>query len=237
MEFSNSANSQGILQDIDFLCNTNSTTYSVADKVRNINQAYHDVTRLIWESSDTWQFDDTNKGDIPKIITTLTAGTSQYAIPSTAQKIERVEIKNVNGDWNKLTQIDYNDIGVALPEYLSTNGMPIYYDLVGNYINLYPAPATTYVTESSGMAVYVDRDVTLFTSASTTACPGFASQFHRILSLGAALDFEQDINKRNLFIAEKQQLSEGLKKFYSTRSIEGRTEIKPSGKKYRHQYE
>jgi hypothetical protein len=115
--------------------------------------------------------------------------------------------------------------------------MPIYYDLIGNYINLYPTPATTYVTESSGMAVYVDRDVTLFTSASTTACPGFASQFHRILSLGAALDFEQDVNKRNLFIAEKQQLSEGLKRFYSTRSIEGRTEIKPSGKKYKRQYE
>jgi len=237
MEFSNTANSQGIIQDVDFLCGTNSTSYPTNDKVRNINQAYHDVTRLIWESSDTWQYDDSNATDLPVVLTTMTSGTSQYAIPSTAQKIERVEIKDVNSNLVKLQPIDYKDIAIAESEFYKNSGLPVYYDLIGNFINLYPAPSTTYVTTSSGMAVYVDRNVTLFTSASTTACPGFAPQFHRILSLQASLDFEQDVNKRNLFIAEKTNLVDGLKKFYSTRSVEGRTEIVPANKRRRHQYE
>jgi len=237
MEFSNTANSQGLIQDVDFLCRTNSSSYPTVDKVRNINQAYQDITRLIWECSDTWQYDDSNATDIPKVLTTLTGGTKQYAIPTTAQKIQRVEIKDNAGNWTKLEQIDYKDLSVALPEYLETAGLPQYYDLIGNYINLYPTPATTYVTESSGMAVYVDRNVTLFTSASTTASPGFSAPFHRILSLQASIDFENDPNQRGLFMAEKSNLVDGLKKFYNTRSIETRTEIRPSGKKYSRQYE
>lgn len=237
MEFSNTANSQGICEDVDFLCGTTTASYPLVAKVRNINQAYHDVTRLIWECSDAWQYDDSNKNDIPRVLTTLTGGTHQYTIPSTAQKIERIEIKGVNGQWIKLNQIDYKDVDVALPEYFSADGLPIYYDLIGNYINLYPGPSTDYVTTASGMAVYIDRDVTLFTSASTTACPGFAPQFHRILSLQASLDFEKDINNRNFLLTEKTQLMEGLKRFYNSRDIERRTEIKPSNKKYHRQYE
>ena len=237
MEFYNSVNKLGIVDDVLFLCNTTTGSYALPDIVRNVNQAYNDVTRLIWECSDDWQYDDSNRTDLPKILTTLTHGTSQYAIPSTAQKIERVEVKDINGNWVKLEQIDYKDIGVALPEYMETAGLPIHYDLIGNYINLYPTPSSAYCTTASGMAVYVDRDVTLFTSASTTACPGFAPQFHRILSLQVALDFEQDSQKRNLFLVEKNQLVEGLKRFYNSRSIERRSEIRPANKKNHRQYE
>ena len=237
MEFSNSVNKQGLVDDVNFLCGTNTTTYPLADMVRNVNQHYHDVTRLIWESSDSWQYDDSNKTDLPRILTTLVNGQQDYSVPSTAQRIHRIEVKDAAGNWVRLTQLDYKDVGVALPEYMETNGLPVQYDLNGNSIYLYPSPATSYVTMASGMAVYVDRDVTLFTTASTTATPGFASQFHRILSLGAALDFEKDPGQRNLFLAEKQNLTDGLKKFYGSRSVERRSEIRPAGKKHQKQYE
>jgi len=237
MEFSNTANSQGLCEDVDFLCGTTTASYPLVAKVRNINQAYYDVNRLIWDSCDTWQYDDSNNTDIPKVLTTLTGGTHQYAVPSTAQKIRRIEIKDINGLTTKLRPIDYKDIGISLPEYMSADGLPIYYDLIGNYINLYPGPAATHVTTSSGMAVYVDRNVTLFTSGSTTAAPGFAPQFHRLLSLQAALDFEKDPQQRQLFLAEKGQLTEGLKRFYSSRSVETRTSIRPSNKRQHRTYE
>lgn len=237
MEFNATASSQGICQDIDFLCGTTTASYPLVDKVRNINQAYHDVTRLIWDSCDKWQYDDSNNADIPKVLTTLTGGTHQYAIPSTAQKIRRIEIKDINGLWTKLQPIDYADINIAIPEYLSADGLPIYYDLIGNYINLYPGPASTHVTTSSGMAVYIDRDVTLFTTASTTSVPGFAPQFHRILSLQASLDFEKDNIQRQLFMGEKNQLENGLKKFYGNRAIETRVGIKPANKRAHRAYE
>jgi len=237
MEFCNPVNGQGLVEDTLFLCGTTTASYPLTDITRNINQAYHNVTREIWDCSDTWQYDDSNNTDIPKVLTTLTGGTHQYAVPTTAQKIERIEIKDINGNWTKLEQINYNDIGVAIPEYFETDGLPVYYDLIGNYINLYPGPAAAYVTTASGMAVYVDRNVTLFTTASTTAVPGFSPQFHRLLSLGAALDFEKDTNHRNLLLMEKTQLTKGLENFYSSRSVEGRTEISPSNKKYHRQYE
>ena len=237
MEFSNSVNKQGLVEDIDFLCGTNSSSYPLNDKVRNINQAYQDVVRLIWECCDTWQYDDSNATDIPKVLTTLASGTQEYAVPSTAQKIRRIEVKDVNGNWIKLQPIDYKELGVALPEFLKTDGLPIYYDLVGNYINLYPTPSSTYITEASGMAVYIDRNVSLFTSASTTGVPGFTPQFHRLISLQVALDFEKDPGQRNLFLVEKNQLTEGLKRFYNSREVETRTGIRPSNKRNRRTYE
>lgn len=36
--------------DIDFLCGSTSGTYPDADKIRNMNIAYQDVARVIWES-------------------------------------------------------------------------------------------------------------------------------------------------------------------------------------------
>jgi hypothetical protein len=238
MEFSNTANSQGLLQDVDFLCGTTTASYPTVDKVRNINQAYHDVTQMIWNSCDNWQYDDSNATDYPMARTSLTDNTMVYAIPSTARRIKRVEIMAADGNWVKLLAYDYKDIkNEAILEDIKDVGLPVYYDLVGNFIYLYPTPTSTYVTNSSGMAVYVDRDVTLFTSASTTAVPGFAPQFHRILSLQAAIDFEKDANQRQLFIAEKTQLVDGMRRFYGTRNVEKRIEITPSNKRYRHIYE
>lgn len=237
MEFSNSVNKQGLCEDIDFLCGTTTASYPIPAKVRNINQAYYDVNRLIWESCDTWQYDDSNKTDLPITKTTLVDSQQDYSIPSTAQKVHRVEVKDSAGNWVKLTPIDYEQIGIALPEYFETPGLPSHYDLNGNSIYLYPSPSSAYCTLASGMALYVDRDVTLFTSASTTAAPGFAPQFHRLLSLQAALDFEPDSQQRQLFMAEKSNLVEGLKKFYGSREVEKRTSIRPSGKRHHRIYE
>jgi hypothetical protein len=237
MEFSNTANGQGIIQDVDFLCGSTSGSYPVNDKVRNINQAYHDITRLIWECVDDWQYDDSNKTTLPVAYTTLVDGQKDYEIPSDAQKIRRIEVKNSAGDWIKLTPIDYRDINEALPENLETNGMPIYYDLVGRSIMLYPTVSDDYVTLASGMAAYVDRDVDLFTSASTTATPGFAPQFHRLLSIDAALNFEKDVNQQKLLIEMKRDLTSGLKRFYNSREVERRAELRPATKNYQRQYE
>ena len=236
MQFSDVGGKQGLIQDIDFICGTTSASYPLADKTRNLNQAYHDVTRLIWESADKWQYDDSNAASLPIIYTTLTHNTQGYNIPSTAQKIHRIEIKDGTGNWNKLDPFDIKDIDIGMPEYLETAGLPVYYDLMGDYITLYPKPSSAHVTLASGMAVYVDRDVTLFTTASTTAQPGFAPQFHRILSITAALDFEKDPQQRQLFLLLKQRLEEGIKKFYSSRETESRVEIKPKAKRQWRQY-
>ena len=236
MQFSDVTNNQGILQDIDFLAGTTSASYPTKDKTRNINIAYHDVTRLIWECADDWNYDDANATDLPKVLRTLGQASASYQIPTTAQKIERIEIQDANNNWIKLEPIDYSDINVALDEYRGTASQPTHYDLVGNYITLYPAPSSAYVTLSSGMALRVARNVTEFATTATTEVPGFATQFHRLLSIGASLDFEKDASSRNLLLQMQDRLQKGLRKMYSSREVEKRVELKPRSKSRWRQY-
>lgn len=237
MYFNSLGNSQGLVQDVLFLTRSTTASYPLVDITRNINSEYNNVNRLIWECSDTWQYDDSNATDLPISITDLVHNQNDYSLPTTAQRIERVQVEDINGNWVKLTAIDRNDIGVAVEEFLNTPGVPQYYDLLGTSLVLYPTPSSAYCTTTSGLEIFYQRNVTEFTTASTTASPGFATPFHKILSLQAAIDFGEDTNKVQLWMAEKSNLIEGLKKFYGNRSIERRSVINPAGKKFQRQYE
>lgn len=236
MEFSNSVNKNGLVQDVDFLCQTTTASYPLTDKVRNINNAYMNVNRLIWEVAEGWQYDDSNKTDLPIATTTLVHNQKNYTIPSTAQRIQRVEIKDSNGDWLLISQIDVNEIRESINEFMETAGMPQYYDIIADSVFLYPTPSSAYVAGADDMQLYFDRTVTLFTSASTTASPGFAEPFHRILSLSASIDFEKDDLKLRRMAGEKADLVEGLKRFYSHRNVERRNSIRPATRNRWQQY-
>lgn len=236
MEFSNSVNKNGLVEDTDFLCGTNSDTYPLADKVRNINNHYLNVNRLIWEVAEGWQYDDSNKTDLPIATTTLTHNQKNYTIPSTAQRVQRIEVKDINGNWRVLDQIDVNDIKSSINDYMEMAGMPVQYDIIADSVFLYPSPSSAYCFGTDDMQIYFDRCVTEFTTASTTASPGFAAPFHRILSLGAALDNEKDDLKIRRMTAEKSDLIEGLKRFYSHRNVERKNSIRPAGRKRWQQY-
>lgn len=235
MQFYYATNKDDLYSDIDYLCGSTSASYPILDKRRNIYNAYNDVSRLIWEVAYGWQYDDSNRTDLPVAQTTLVHGQQDYAMPTNSQRIERVEVKNSGGDYVKLKAIDTRDIGVAIDEFQETAGMPIYYDMIGRSIMLYPTPASGDVTLASGLQVVVSRDVSAFASAST-AEPGFARPFHRLLSLSAAIDFTRDSQEQQRFVQMRDRLEKGLIRFYSKRSEENRTSIEPSGKKNWRQY-
>lgn len=236
MQFSSLVNKQALVQDALFLCQTTTAAYPLEDITRNINQHYHDVNRIIWEVADGWHYDDSNNTDMPTAYVSLVDDQQRYTIPSTAQRIRRVEVKDSNSNWSKLEPLPEREITMSLREFLETPGMPHYYHLVGNLIEFYPPPDTSYVTLASGAAVFLDRDITEFTTASTTATPGFATPFHRILSLGAALDFEKDPQQIRKMMTEKVDLLEGLKRFYGNRAVEMRHSIVPDNRRRWRQY-
>lgn len=225
-----------IKSDINFLARTTSADYPDADKVRNINIAYQDVARLIWESSDGWQYDDSNATTLPIARTSLVNNQQDYSLPPTSQRIHEISVMDNTGNWLKLRPIDWADMTQPPSQFYKTPGMPLYYDLVGRSVMLYPPPVSGTVTLTSGMAVYVERDVTEFPTTGTSSTPGFATAFHRILSYAAALDFSQDTADRNLLIGQKARLEAGLTRFYSKRAVESKTQIKPAGKKRWRQY-
>jgi hypothetical protein len=228
MVYSDSSGKLGIVQDIDFICGTDDTSYPVAQKTRNVNAWYQKVSMDILKSSGAWQFDDSNFTDLPVSTTTLVNGQADYSVPTTAFAIKMVEVLNNSGDYIRLTQIDYDDVTGAMSELEETDGVPKYYDLVGNSIILYPAPATGSVTMALGLKVYYDRELDAFTAADTTQEPGFAEPFHRLLSMGASYDFllsTENYNKIKSLRDEIEQLRKEMKDYYGGRNKERKMRI------------
>ena len=227
------------MQDLDFLVGSDNNNYPIADKTRNINNALHDVTQIIWGSQDGWFFDDSGRTDYPRLLVNLTHGTQDYrvaAISTILGHIKRIEVKDVGSDFRKLKEKDLSEIGIAKDEYYSQDTLPIWYDLDGGYITLYPTPSSAFTTLASGMAVYFSRDAIEFATSATTATPGFATQFHKILSLSAAIDFERDATQRASFRRMKLRLEDGLKSFYGSRNIERKVRMTPMNQRRWKQY-
>lgn len=226
-----------IKNDVYFLAGTTSAAYPNADLIRNVNQHYQDVARVIWENADGWQYDDSNNTTLPVAIADLIHNQQDYSLPSTCQRLERVEIKDSSGNYQKLLQLDIYDItNIAMSEYHETPGMPLRYDLIGRSLMFYPTPSSAYATMTSGLKVWFDRDVTEFATTASSETPGFATPFHRILSYATALDFVQDEKQRQFLILQRSRLEQGLVRFYSKRNVERRSAIRPAGKRTWRQY-
>ena len=219
MQFSDATTNQGLVQDITFLLGIDTNAYSIQDRTRNINARYSMVWSMIFESYGGWQFIDDNVSDattgVPYTDTNLVSGTGLYALPSSALTVNGVEAL-LGGTWNRLTAITHETAMDREIDSDTTSNNPVYYMVQGDVIRLFPTPNTS---TTSGLRVYFDRDVSTFTYTDTTKAPGFASPFHRMLSVGAALDYAiaRGVAKK----ADLQNLWNDyefrLRKFYSKR--------------------
>lgn len=194
MQFSDTSGKQGIVQDISFLLGNgiDLNAYTIADRTRNINLKLDLVWMIIFEAYGGWKFMDDGISDastgVPYADQTITSGTGLYGIPTAAITIDKMFFKNTSGgsfqQLQGLTHEEFYKMGgdAAFP----SNGVPWAFLLQGDIIRLLPTPNFTLAT---ALRVYFDQNMTLFTTADTTATPGFNRNFHRILSVGAALDY------------------------------------------------
>ncbi|MFA5394657.1 MAG: hypothetical protein WC346_01410 [Methanogenium sp.] len=191
MVFSDSSLSQGIVQDIDSWLNTDDTSYPIAQKVRDVNAWYDRVISIIVSCDGRWQFDDSNNTDLPIATTSLVSGQQDYTLDGSDHfEVTRMEVLDKNGSYYLLDPIDEHDVtNQALTEFYKTPGRPVKYDKRGSSIVLYPAPSSSHVTTTKGLKLYFQRGASHFAADDTTKTPGFNPLFHRILSLGPALDY------------------------------------------------
>lgn len=236
MQLNDTTNYNGLLQDTRFILGievTDTTTYPIKSNVRNINSWYRRANSWIWEATGDWEYDDSNWTNLPIATTDLVADQQDYELPSTAQKLDRVEVLNSNGDYILLKPFDKSMItDQSMSEYLETAGLPEYYDMVGHSIFLYPKPSASYVTTTDGLKAYFSRDIDEFAITDTTTEPGFADNFHRILSMGAAYDYvlayvPVDTNRMQALRAEINLMKDELQRFYSSRHRNFKTKIIP----------
>ena len=225
MQFNDAANKQGIVQDITFLTGVDTNKYSLADRTRNVNEWLRNAWVWIFQSYGGWEFADDNQTSAPSTLPTATqnlvSGTGVYGLPTGSLSINRVEILQTDGlTWFQLEPIALEQIPYAEGRFLQTNGMPRFYRLVGDLVKLYPTPN---YSVTNGIKIFFEQEMTNFVASDTTAVPGFASPFHRILSLGASYDYAMangiDDKIQSLLpqIAAKKA---DLMKFYQSRFTE-----------------
>jgi hypothetical protein len=188
---------------------------------RLINDRYNLISNRIWKSAGDWEYDDRNQTTLPEATVDLVIGQKDYELPSTAQKLERVEVLDADGDYQIVYPFDKSEIkDIALSEYYETAGMPVRYDVIGRSLLLYPKPGSGYVTTSEGLKIYVSRDVIQFNSTATSTEPGFALNFHRLLPLGACIDYAvgkgMDSVAKNCIYLYNETLKD-LEEFYARR--------------------
>lgn len=196
MQFSDTTSLTGLIQDCEFLTNIGSGKISGDTTLLKqftvfINSHYHKAVTMILASQDEWQFDDINKTDYPIATTNLVTDQQDYTLPASLKmlRIRRVEITYDGSNWYKVEPFDIEQTGLATDTTSIRNNFSStqpYYDIEYGAIKLYPIPSSN-VTD--GLKIWYIREPTEFTSASTTTEPGFDEPFHRILSVGASLDW------------------------------------------------
>ena len=231
MRYSDATGKSGIVEDIDFWANTDSTSYPIAQKTRNVNRKFDEVVSLILQSDNRWKWDDDNQTAQPTTPINMTDQTTAVAIPSSSYlTINRVEVLDVNGNWYKILPFNESEIPYqGMSEFLKTPGRPLMYEKVGGFLNLYPKPSSANVTLAAGLKIYFTRNASYFTVSDTTKVPGFAAPFHRILSIGAALDYclaNTLLLKSEFLTPLLQKMEQDLQLFYSTRSRDEKTSLR-----------
>ena len=232
MVYNDTVGGQGIVQDTYFEASANSSSYPIADLTRNANIALDNVVTFILGADGKWQFDSTNATDLPIGTTALVSGQQDYSFDEDYLVIKSIECSDSLGKWHKLIPIDDYEEEIALSQFETEDGIPKYYDKMGESILLYPAPNYAIAPTDSpagGLRAYFQRKIDYFTTTDTTKEPGFANHLHKYISLYCAYVYtcakelpKQNGLKTRLEFYEGNKLRGGndggaIAKFYSYR--------------------
>ena len=208
------------------MSSSDTTTYAVdPDFTRAVNKWLRKVNSWIWQSDRNWEYDDRNQTDYPIATTTLVDDQHDYTFPTDIHKITGVSIKDTAGNYVKLKPIDKTQIGQDLTdEFMKTKGLPRFYDVMAYSVWLYPAPDTSSgVTASAGMKIYFSRGIKTFATSDTTVAPGFDSNYHEVLSTGAAIEYAKRTSMKSKLRDFKQDIldyRESIQAHYGDRNQE-----------------
>lgn len=227
-----------LVHDVWDLTSTDSTSLPLSTIIRDFNQKYYDIGMMAWKYSNTWKFDDKNYSSLPQATTDLVDLQMDYELETNYISIEKVEVLDANGNWNKLKKWNISDQKQATSEYYkdSNAGIPTRYDLSGNSIYLYPKPKASDVTLTSGLKIYLGRLVMPFDTSTTTTKPGFNLAYHRILSFYSAMMWfmksGDGVSAKNMQVL-MVDLEDKLKNYFSKRQSEdNKVGLKPKIEKY-----
>lgn len=193
MKWNDAATEQGVVQFVnDFLEITN-TDYSLRAKARSANTWLEKAAFNLMSGSGYWQYDDPNYTNLPVFTTDLVSGQANYTINNTYYSVIKVLIKDPNGNWIDLEQMDIQQKD-AEPYLTESNptGTPRKYDIFGDQIALDCDPN---YASTGGLKIWVERRPDYFlgddSSEDNAKEPGIPSLFHKYIAYGVAYDYAE----------------------------------------------
>lgn len=217
MQYNSDSDSQDIVSLVGDMTGIN-TTAELKQITRACNEANKKIWSWIFESYGPWQYEDNNQDDLPIATANLVADQRAYKLPSTALSVRAVEYKNVNGDWNKLDSLpaDLLNQHTSEKEWQDESGEPRWYSLIGRNLKIYPASDSA---RTSALRVQFDRGAISFASTDITKEPGFVSQFHEGVAVGASyfIASNKSLNQVNLLRERWLDFENRIKSYYTKR--------------------
>lgn len=212
----------GIVQEVNDICGTDDTNYTLDAKNRRSNAALDEFVSIALKEGD-WSVEDTGKTTLPIATATLTSGKQDYTFPNELLSIETIEMLLPDTTtWVELSNIDK----IPLNQVANT---PTTYKKVGNSILLNPVPN---YTVSAGLRIHYRRAFTYSTVSSTTftpTTPGIPSIFHMWLARKIALPFLIDKVKanKNDIAALITQGNADIVSYFGQRERDKKRQLKP----------
>ncbi|MCR4307113.1 MAG: hypothetical protein NUV80_00975 [Candidatus Berkelbacteria bacterium] len=228
MQFNTEASGFDIVTRTRYFTKVASTTdHSLAEITFSVNIWLDKVFSWILQADKRWSFEDNNQSDLPIGTIALVADQRDYGLSgATVLNILKVACKDSNGNYRILKPLGIDDPEAKdIIELRGSSGTPVRYIKNANSIILDPAPS---YASTTGLRVFFQRNTVPFTTADTTAVPGFAKPFHDILPMGAAYDYlakEGDPRANNLFVMIEKMKAD-LMEFYTARAEDSRPRLR-----------
>lgn len=194
MQF-NPGDGTGVVDEINDICQSDNSNYPLLSKARRVNAALDRFFTLAFAADGRWTWDDSNYDTAPIQSINLVSGTQSYNLDDfTSEIINVLRVEALNSASSKLllSRLDRTNVTGALTDYQSTSGTPSEYDLVGEFIYLYPKPN---YNSTNGLTLYIERNKSAFVSTDTTKVLGIPSIFNQYICNLASLPYLIEFQK------------------------------------------
>lgn len=129
---------------IDYVKDLTGQTNASDEKIiRAVNFGVDNLAFLSLTAAGRFKPDSRNHGDVNRVITTVTSGTTKLLLESELVTISQMDIE-VGGVWRRLEPTDRSESRDTPLDTSNATGTPTSYDVEGNHAYLYPVPNATF---------------------------------------------------------------------------------------------
>lgn len=218
LQFSETTNNTGIVQQTRYLMRVDSTQWPTAKIVNSCNNWLDFVAGYAIGADKRFQWDDTNHTKLPEGTTALSQNVSDYSFLTDEQGNTIVTLLGVsvlNSTTNKYEPLEEVDRAQVDTAYFGQQpGTQTMYDKIADNIirlDYYPSSTT-----AAGLKFYFQRTPSYFTATDTTKSPGVPAILHRGFVIASAYDGALTLGLPNVnaLAAERQREEEMVKAYF-----------------------